>query len=62
VSGQPILTNYVTDLDKFLQEFDKQQPKLTASQQKEHDKYKRISKLRDTEERSEENKDLWEGF
>jgi hypothetical protein len=63
VSRAPKLTNYVSDIDQFLQEFDKQHPKLTKSQQKEDTKYSRIYRLRDNTERaSEDSTQLWEGF
>jgi hypothetical protein len=63
VSRAPKLTNYVSEIDQFLQEFDKQHPELTKSQQKEDKKYKRIHHLRDhTERTTEDNTQLWEGF
>jgi len=39
--------NYVSDIDKFLQNFDEQQSEKTASQQAEIDKHARLSDLRD---------------
>jgi hypothetical protein len=63
VSRAPKLTNYVSEIDQFLQEFDKQHPLLTKSQQKEDTKYTRIHRLRDTTEGStEDSNQLWEGF
>lgn len=62
MSKQPILTNYVSEIDQFLQDFDKKHPEPTKSQQKEQAKYRRIYKLRDTTDRPEEKKTLWEGF
>jgi hypothetical protein len=62
VSRQPMLTEYVSEIDQFLQEFDKQHPDLTKSQQKEQAKYRRIYRLRDTTERPDDTAKLWEGF
>lgn len=53
---------YVSELDGFLNDFDKNHPKLSASQQKEMDKYKRIFALRDTPQESIIHKTLWEKF
>jgi hypothetical protein len=38
---------YVSDADKFLQNFDQQHPQKSKSQQKEIEKYRRIFNLRD---------------
>jgi hypothetical protein len=63
MSQQPIDKNYVSGMDKFLKKFDKDHPQLSPSQQKEQDKYKRIYKLRDTDEKpAADEKKLWEGF
>jgi hypothetical protein len=63
VSRAPKLTNYVSDIDQFLQEFDKQHPEQTRSQQKEEIKYSRIYRLRDNSEgTTEDSTQLWEGF
>jgi hypothetical protein len=63
VSRKPILKNFVSELDQFLQEFDHQHPILSQTQQKEVNKYRRVYKLRDgsTTEAITEPK-LWEGF
>lgn len=63
MSRPPILRNFVSEIDKFLQQFDKDHPELSKAQQKEVNKYRRIYRLRDTSERSKPavNK-LWEGF
>jgi hypothetical protein len=64
VSRNPILRNYVSDLDQFLQEFDQRHPVLTQTQQHEVTKYRRIYRLRE----ENDNKPtlaaskLWEGF
>jgi hypothetical protein len=57
-----MLTQYVSEIDQFLQEFDKQHPQLTQSQQKEQAKYRRIYRLRDTTDQAEATSKLWEGF
>ncbi|MDR3478183.1 MAG: hypothetical protein P4M14_09160 [Gammaproteobacteria bacterium] len=62
MSQQPKLTNYVSPMDQFLQEFDKKCPQQSLSQQKEEAKYRRIYFLRDEENRPEEVKTPWEGL
>ena len=63
MSRQPKLTAYVSEIDQFLQEFDRQHPDLTQSQQKEQAKYQRIYHLRDTATRNPDDATtLWEGF
>jgi hypothetical protein len=62
VSRQPILTNYTSEIDQFFHEFDKQHPEASKSQKKEQAKYCRIYQLRDTTERLDDNKKLWDGF
>lgn len=39
--------NYVSDIDQFLQAFDKKHPELSKSQKKEIEKHQRIVLLRD---------------
>ena len=46
MSNYPKLTNYVSEIDQFLQMIDKQFPLPSLSQQKEIAKYKRIHFLR----------------
>ncbi len=62
MSKQPILTNYVSEMDSFLQEFDKKHPKPSASQEKEIVKYRRIYRLRDIAKRVIPIHKLWKGF
>lgn len=62
MSQYPKLAGYVSEIDQFLQEFDKEHPKLTASQKKEQVKYQRIYALRDGTERPGTIQTLWEGF
>lgn len=59
---QPILTKYVSEIDKLLQEFDKKNPEPTKSQRNEIVKHNRIHALRDSVHRNEEPKKHWEGF
>lgn len=44
-----INTSYVSPLDEFMAEFNRQHPEKSASQEKEIKKYNRISRLRDDE-------------
>jgi hypothetical protein len=64
VSSNPILKDYVSDLDVFLGEFDQQHPTLSLTQQKEVTKYRRIYRLRDENDQKPmlAATKLWEGF
>ena len=62
MSRQPVLKNFVSEIDQFLQEFDKQHPQLSKAQQFERAKYKRIYRLRDSSERPTQKPKLWQGF
>lgn len=62
MSSNKNLTNYVSDLDRFLQEYDKKHPELSKSQQKEIAKLKRIYRLRDDAAASETSSPLWTEF
>lgn len=46
---QPIERNYVSDLDRFLLEFDKRPEASSLSRKMEEATYKRIDELRDNE-------------
>jgi hypothetical protein len=61
MSGK-ILRHYVSDIDLLLENFDKEHPEVSESQRKEIEKYHRIYFLRDTANRLESPKKLWEGF
>jgi len=61
MSGK-ILRRYVSDTDRLLQNFDKEHPEVTESQKKEIEKYNRIYFLRDSMNRQDPPKKLWEGF
>lgn len=53
--------SYVSEIDLFLQEFDKKHPK-SMTQQAEINKYKKINQLRDIPNIEQKEKKLWEGF
>ena len=53
---------FVSDIDKFLAEFDARNPKKSRSQSKEIAKYQKIFALRDTPKVNESKSDIWEGF
>lgn len=55
-------THYVSPIDTFLADFDKQNPQKSLSQQKEIAKYQRIFKLRDKPERAQKKEKIWEEF
>ena len=59
---QKILTNYVSEIDQILQEFDKKHPQQSLSQQIEQKKYKRIYYLRDIAKRPQQTKNSEEDF
>lgn len=59
---QKILTRYVSEIDQFLQQFDKQHPEKTLSQQKEIAKHQRVYSLRDNPDRFETPIKLWDEF
>lgn len=52
--------NYVSNLDKFLEEKRAHLPE-SPSQRKEREKYEKIARLRDKPQDTPENK-IWEGF
>ncbi len=52
---------FVSEIDKFCEEFDQTHPKKSAAQQFEIDKYARIHYLRDHEVAPDKKK-IWEGF
>jgi len=56
------LLGYVSDIDRFLQDYDKKHPVLSKSQQKEIAKAKRIYRLRDDAAASETSSPLWNEF
>jgi hypothetical protein len=62
MSQHPKFTGFVSEIDQYLQKFDKQHPKPSLSQQKEREKYLRIYFLRDQPTHSEPIKKIWENF
>lgn len=44
---KPLLKNYVSEIDEFLQAFDKKAEASSAARKAEEAKYQRINKLRD---------------
>ncbi|HSW69163.1 MAG TPA: CBU_0585 family protein [Gammaproteobacteria bacterium] len=55
-------SNYVSDIDCFLQDYDKKHPELSKSQQKEIAKLKRIYRLRDDKNAGDLSSELWDEF
>lgn len=51
-----LLRNYVSPIDKFIHRFDEEHPQLSKSQLQEIEKYKRIYKLRDNPNATDETK------
>ena len=62
MSVNKIVTNYVSEIDQFLQGFDKQHSEPSKSQQKEITKYQRIYRLRDNVHSIKSAKKLWDDF
>jgi hypothetical protein len=63
MSRQPIDKNYVSDVDQFLLEFDKNHPILTPSQQKERNKFLRVQRLQEgSADTAQSANKIWEGF
>jgi hypothetical protein len=47
MSNQKKITQYVSEIDQFLEAFDQSHTQLSKSQQREQEKYRRIYLLRD---------------
>lgn len=62
MSSNKILTSYVSEIDKFLLEFDKQHPTLSLSQKIEIAKLQRVYRLRDDAKSTDSEKKLWDDF
>ncbi len=62
MSSHKNFSNYVSDIDCFLQEYDKKHPELSPSQQKEIAKSKRVYRLRDDATASDTFQQNWEAF
>ncbi len=54
--------NYVSELDKFLQQFDKDHQQQSASQQEEIDKHDKIFAKRDNPDIEDKDDNIWAGF
>lgn len=53
---------YTSEPDQFLSEFDKNNPKMTASQQAEKEKYARVYQLRDNPLAPVAKTSFWKNF
>lgn len=56
------LDYYTSQLDEFLESYDKKHQKLSASQRQEMAKYKRVYALRDNPHQHEPNEQIWDKF
>lgn len=56
---QPLQRNYVSEIDRFLQEFDKRPEASSISRKAEEAKYARIFRLRDKANK-DKTVDIWE--
>lgn len=55
-------TGFVSEMDQFLQGYDKKHPELSASQRKEQAKFQRIYRLRDVADGSAPKKPIDDWF
>lgn len=56
------LEYYTSPIDQFLITFDETHPRLSASQRKEIDKYKRIDEMRDNPNYHKPKEKFWNQF
>ena len=56
------IVGFVSDIDKFLAEFDAEHPKKSVSQLREIKKYQRIFQLRDKPAPKKEKGKIWQDF
>lgn len=56
------LSYYTSELDQFLSDFDKNHPRLSASQRAEKEKYARLYRLRDNPKQPETDETFWDKF
>ncbi|NVJ62490.1 MAG: hypothetical protein HWE27_19035 [Gammaproteobacteria bacterium] len=54
--------NYVSDMDKFLEELDKDPNTMSESREQEAEKYKQINQLRDEANEDSKNNSIWKDF
>ena len=62
MSKNKVLRQYVSPIDQFLNQFDKEHAGLSESQKKEIAKFRRIYRLRDDAVRVDKKTELPEGF
>lgn len=62
MSSNKKLSNYVSEIDCFLQNFDKKHPGLSQSQKKEIARAQRVTRLRDDASCIEKPSKLWDQF
>lgn len=54
--------SYISELDRFLAEFDQQHPEKSDSQLKEYNKHKRVAQLRDNQDTAPATRDSLKDF
>lgn len=54
--------SFVSDIDLFLEKFDREHPQRSASQKREEDKYRKIFAMRDRKQPQPDKRVLWERF
>lgn len=60
--GPKVIKNYVSDIDQFLQDFDKKNTHKSKSQRDEINRHKIIKQKRDHVTKSTGNNNLWNEF
>ena len=55
-------THFVSELDEFLQEWDKQHSTLSTAQQNEIHKHEKIAEHRDNAQPNDNSNSIWEDF
>lgn len=58
----PVLKNYVSDTDCFLQDFDHRSEASSESRRQEEQKYRMVAEGRDNPKAVEQRKQIWEDF
>ena len=56
------INNFISEPDKFLKKFDRQHPEKSASQQAEIAKHEHLAKLRDEQQSTNEQEEIWQDF
>ena len=62
MTSNKIQSNYVSEIDQFMQAFDKEHPDKSLSQKHEIAKSERVDRLRDEKDQPDAPKKIWEGF